>query len=139
MSYYCSDSYYPTGAANDPSAPWNEEDECTCECEHCYGTGRIYTIAKVGEANCGEDGRGYECTKEEYDELMRDIEQKRRQYDPRWNDDHSDWGWWDYTDDELKAMNIEYVGGYYEGDKCPYCDGEGYVPDYYEPDPDERD
>ena len=34
---------YPAGAEHDPSAPWNQPDDC----EHCNGTGRQKTRAEL--------------------------------------------------------------------------------------------
>lgn len=73
-------SNYPSGAENDPSAPWNQEDAPTVKCETCNGTGEV-----DGE-NC-EDCEGTGEVEEEYEhDDCDEPEYDDREYDRDIND-----------------------------------------------------
>ena len=50
-------SNYPDGAANDPSAPFNQKAPKMQECENCGGSGKIEESCDYCECHCmGEPG-----------------------------------------------------------------------------------
>lgn len=58
---------YPDGAANDPSAPWNQKDPKIVVCEECNGSGEI--INDDGNFDCDEcKGEGQIESDEEDDD-----------------------------------------------------------------------
>lgn len=49
---------YPEGAANDPRAPWNENETAMVTCQECDGTGYhyfAYDFARNEETECSQE------------------------------------------------------------------------------------